>query len=346
MDANVYKNLLLATLKPWARPAGKNHVLTRCKYCPDSKTYSHGHFYISIPEDGSDEPSQFYCQKCHTGGYVTTQRLLEWGIVDEQLYSEIGQYNRRILSLPKNKKYVSLDILPISNSRITTDELTMKKLGYINSRIGVNLSIKDCVKNKIVFNLNDLLCENKLGITRDQRIIDSLDSYFIGFLSYDNAFINMRNLAKPGTVYHTIDKRYVNYNITNKADNTQRIYIIPNALNFNDPTPMELHMAEGPFDVLSIKYNLAKSTYNKIFGGVLGSGYKGLVRFVLTTLKIPNLIIHLYADQDIDRFVIVDLAEFIRPFRIPLYLHRNTFPGQKDFGVPINQIRDSSEKLI
>ena len=345
MDGNLYKNMLLAVLKPWARPAGQHHVLTRCKYCADSKTYSHGHFYISIPEDGSDEPSKFYCQKCHIGGYVTTQKLLEWGVVNEQLYSEIGQYNRKILSLPKNKKYISPDILPISNIRVSTDELTMKKLSYINSRIGVNLSIRDCIENKIMFNLNDLISENRLSITRDQRIIDALDSYFVGFLSYDNAFINMRNLAKPGTLYQSIDKRYVNYNVNNKAD-TQRIYIIPNTLNFNDPMPMELHMAEGPFDVLSIKYNLVRNTYNKIFGGVLGSGYKGLVRFVLTTLKIPNLVIHLYADQDIDRFIIVDLAEFIRPFGIPLYLHRNAYPGEKDFGVPIDRIVDSVEKLV
>lgn len=262
------------------------------------------------------------------------------------MYAEIGQYNRRVLSLAKNKKYAIPDVLPISNTAVNIDELTMKKLRYINSRLGTNLSIKDCIDDKIVFNLDDLIHANSLRPTRDSRIIEALDSYFIGFLSYDNAFLNMRNLSTTDNLHHSINKRYINYNVVDKLDNTQRVYIVPTSINLSDPTPIELHMAEGPFDVLSIKHNLVGDSYNKIFGGVLGSGYKGLVRFVMTTLKIPNLSVHIYADADIDRFVITDLADFIRPYGVSLYLHRNAYPGEKDFGVPMDRIVDSVETLM
>ena len=228
---------------------------------------------------------------------------------------------------------------------ISEDKLTQFKLDYINNRLGTVLSIPECIDNKIVFNLNDLINENKLELTRDKRIVDALDSDFVGFLSYDNAFLNMRNLQIHDNLHSSIDKRYVNYNVFNKYDNTHRVYVIPNSLNLYDPKPLEVHMAEGPFDILSIKYNLVKTSYNKIFGAILGSGYKGFIRFVLTTLKIPNIIVHIYADKDIDRFAIVDLADFLRPFGIPIYLHRNTYGNEKDFGVQSNKIIDSVERI-
>lgn len=345
MKAKEYKDFLLGSLKPWCRPAGANHVLTRCYYCKDSKTPSHGHFYILVPPDGSDLPSYFYCQKCHTTGVVTSQRLLDWGVYNSTVAIDITQHNSRVLSLPQNRKFKGNDIYRVNNTIISEDDLTKFKLGYINSRLGTTLSIQDCIDNKIVFNLNDLVKENNLSLTRDKRIVDALDSDFIGFLSYDNAFLNMRNLQIHNNLHQSINKRYVNYNVFDKFDNTHRVYIIPNVLNLADPNPIEIHMAEGPFDILSIKYNLVRSNYNKIYGAILGSGYKGFIRFIMTSLKTPNIIIHIYADKDIDRYDIVDLAEFLNAFKIPIYLHRNIYRNEKDFGVPPNRIIDSIERI-
>lgn len=335
----------MAKIKPFCRPAGANHVVCRCFYCLDSKTRTHGHFYISIPPENSNDPSLFYCQKCHASGIVTSQKLLEWGIFESSIAINLTQRNAYVLSLPENRKYKDSDIYRISNTTISQDKLSEYKLNYINGRIGTNLSMQECIDNKIVINLNDLINENHLQYTRDQRIVNSLDSDFVGFLSYDNAFLNMRNLQIHDNLHPSINKRYINYHVFNKYDNTNRVYVIPNWLNLTDPNPIELHMAEGPFDILSIKYNLVKNPYNKIFAAILGSGYKGLVRFILTQLKTPNLVIHLYADADISRDTILDLAEFIEPFRIPIYLHRNIYEGEKDYGVPMNRIIDSVDQV-
>ena len=51
MNGEEYKNFLMTYIKPWARPASGGRVINcRCFYCADSKTYNHGHFYISIPQ--------------------------------------------------------------------------------------------------------------------------------------------------------------------------------------------------------------------------------------------------------------------------------------------------------
>ena len=70
-----------------------------------------------------------------------------------------------------------------------------------------------------------------------------------------------------------------------------------------------------------------------------------MIRFILSELRIPNAIFHIYADSDIDRHVLLDLAEFVFPFKIPIYLHRNGYSGEKDFGVPANKIIDVVERI-
>lgn len=307
---------------------------------------AHGHFYILIPPEGSTEPSYFYCQKCHTTGIVTSQKLLEWGAYDQAIAIDLTQYNSSVLSLPENRKFRDSEIYNVSNTIASDDKLTDFKLNYINTRLGTALTKLDCSMNKIVLNLGDILKENHIQeLSRDSRIVEALDSDFVGFLSYDNAFINLRNLEIHKNLHASINKRYVNYNIFGKFDNTNRVYVLPVALNLTDPKPIELHMAEGPFDILGIKYNVVKTQYNIIYAAILGSGYKGLIRFILISLKIPNLTIHLYADADIKRGIILDLADFLAPYRIPLYLHRNLYIGEKDYGVTPDRIIDGIEKI-
>lgn len=343
--AKEYKERLLKEIKPWCKPAGYDHVVTRCKYCSDSKSMNHGHFYISIPND--DEPSMFYCQKCHVGGIVTSSILAEWGTYDANLNVSIAQYNKRVLGLAKNKIYKDRSIYRINNTSITNDELTQYKLKYISDRLGIPFTIQDCIDNKVVLNLKDLMQQNNLTPTRDQRIVDSLDAGFIGFLSYDNAFINMRNLGIRKDLHQSIDRRYINYNIFNKFNNTMKTYILPAQLNLLDPNPIELHMAEGPFDVLSIKYNVVKSDYNKIYAGILGSGYKGVIKFAVTQFKIPNIVIHIYMDSDqhVEDIFDQELRDFMVQYRIRFFVHRNISPGQKDHGVPADKIIDSVEEI-
>lgn len=343
LNPDNYIDFLTSHIKPFAHAvAGRREVNCRCFYCADSSNMRKGHFYISVPKE--DEPSFFYCQKCHAQGIVTNDKLIEWGIFNSQFGVEITRYNSKVLSLTKNKKYLDSIIYNIRNTRITEDNLSLYKLKYINDRLGINLTLKDCISNKIVLNIKDLIQENRLELTRHPNIVDQLDTHFLGFLSFDNAFINLRKVTDK-EVYHTIDKRYINYNIFEKYDNTLKFYVLPSNINLINPTPVRLHLSEGPFDILSIKYNVVGNTGRDIFVSVGGSSYKGCIRHFITKMGIYNMEIHIYMDNDQSKNQIYEIANLLQYFRIPLYLHNNVFSGEKDYGVPKERIVNNVIKV-
>lgn len=339
-DKEYYKNVLLAKI-PSAKPASNGtEVNCRCFYCPDSKDLSHGHFYISIPDN--EEPSLFYCQKCQSCGVVSHNTLMEWGIFDVELSTSLSKYNKKVMKLSKNNKYISDEtIYNIKNTYININEWTDRKLSYINNRLGLNFAYDDIIKNKIALNLRDLLYQNNIiKYTRYEDIINQLDKYFLGFISYDNGFVNMRNLSSKNVSLHkSINKRYVNYNIFGKYNNTKRFYIIPTKIDINSPQPIKIHLAEGVMDALSIKYNLRRED-NAIYASINGSGYIGMCKFFIMSLKLINAEIHIYPDADIQDRKIYYIMDQLKPFRFPIYIHRNIMDGEKDFGVRIDRIKE------
>lgn len=343
MNNTQYVNYLRNNIKPFAKTvSGGKELNCRCFYCSDSDDSRKGHFYIKVNlEDG--EPSTYYCQKCTARGIVTSQKLLEWNIYEPGIALDITNHNKNISKSSRNSKYFDSQVYFIRNNFISDDKLSYYKLDYLNKRLGTHLDFNDCINNKIILNLNDLLKSNNItDYTRHPNIIEQLDSNFIGFLSYDNAFINMRNLNIK-EVYHTIDKRYVNYNIFNKYDNTNRFYVIPTTIDILKP--VQIHIAEGPFDILSIYYNLRYNTPNSIFAAIGGSGYLGLIKFFICSLKIINPEIHIYADNDISRYKIINISKALNMFKLNIFLHRNNYDKEKDFGVDINHINESIEYI-
>ena len=144
-------------------------------------------------------------------------------IYDSGITIELSDYNKSILSRPGNRIYRTNIIHKINNLYISDIELAKEKLKYINDRLGIKMTFKEALDNKIVFNLYELLGGNGVKyLTREQFVGDILQQNFLGFLSYDNGFINMRNIRKPGIIqYDKLDKRYINYNIFNNTDNSK-----------------------------------------------------------------------------------------------------------------------------
>lgn len=324
--------------------SGRTELCMRCLYCPDSSDPNHGHFYIHIPQ-GPDDPALFNCFKCHTTGLLDSRRLIEWGIYDQYIGTELDKIAKKASILGKTKGYNRV-IYRFSN--IVFDEnLANLKLKYIQHRIGNNISFQDCLKDKVVFNMNDVLKYNKVDrLTRHPNIVDQMNQYFVGFLSVDNNFVNLRRMVKEGIVYEGIDKRYVNYNIHDKKDNTEKYYMLPCNINLLSPIPVQVHLAEGPFDILSIKYNLRNQSQG-IYGAITGSGYLQMVRWLMSSYKLYRFELHLYPDNDKfgDIRKMMDIKQYLTPYNIPVYIHKNTFAGEKDFGVPIERINESVMKL-
>ena len=272
--------------------------------------------------------------------------LTKWGIYSNEASRYLSEHNKRCYSSPKNRKYLDRDIYRLNNNFITDCRESELKLNYINRRLGTNIDYNEALSKKIVLNLGDLLGSNRITeYTRDPNIVKQMNDYFVGFISSDNAFVNMRKVVGDGIVYQSIDKRYIRYNLFGKYDNTEKFYIIPTQVDITSPNRLKINVAEGEFDALSVYYNLRKDT-SQVYMAIGGSGYVGLMRYILTKLKLFYIELHLYPDNDETGLEELDyVKELMYPYGIDIYVHRNIMEGEKDFGVTPDRIKESVYKL-
>ena len=340
IDVNLYKRFLLDHLPNAKEASGGTEINCKCVYCSDNKR----HMYVSIPK-GPDDPSMYNCFKCGSRGVVTDKVLQEWNTYDDSIAVALINHNKKI----KIKNTVDTRMVAsLSNMYAKNDQLTLDKLDFINRRLGTNLTIKNCLDLKIVLNLKDLLSQNNITeYTRHMHIINELDMGFIGFISLDNSFVNLRRIVPEGTVYKDIDKRYVNYNIFGKYDNAERFYTVPTVINLNTTERIKLHIAEGPFDILSIYLNL-RNQEPGIYTCVAGSNYIGIVRHFILAMKLSYIEIHMYPDEGSggEEYKLRDITNLAAPMGIPVYIHRNKMLGEKDMGVPLERIKEEIYQLI
>ena len=120
--------------------------------------------------------------------------------------------------------------------------------------------------------------------------------------------------------------------------------MIPTVINTASYERIKVNVSEGEFDILSVYLNLRKDP-NQIYMAIGGSGYVGLMRYILCKLKLVYIELHLYPDNDeVGQEELDFVKELIHPYGIPLYVHRNIMPGQKDFGVSADKIQEVIEK--
>lgn len=338
---------LLLTIPSAKLVSGGKEINLRCRYCPDSRNLNSAHMYINLGYNNT--PMYHNCFKCHSKGILTYEKLLEWTqSIDIDAAVEMINYNKSILSMPQNRRFKDSEIYKLYNDTISETQLSYYKLKYINDRLGVNLDFNELLKRKIVLNIGDLLDRNKItSYTRHDNIMRELNDNFLGFISEDNAFINLRK-ATNNPVYKGIDKRYVVYNIFNKFDNSRKNYIMPCNINMYDIKRIKVHIAEGPFDILSIFYNLRQDEYNNIYCAITGNSYLNMCKHFINTLKLINIEFHIYPDNDVEDYIfnINAIINLCNTFQIPLYLHKNKYPGEKDFGVSVDRIKEEIIRVV
>ena len=329
------KSYILSTVPDAKLVSGGKEIVMRCRFCGDSADRNHKHLYIGLGYD--NKPIMYNCFKCGESGILTPAILRDLDLADYDIAEKVVQFNKQSTKI-SNIVSSNAEIYFMDNSFIRNDEISFKKRDYINSRLGTNLSFKDLLANKIVLNLFDLLNRNRIPYRQD-RFTSELDKHFVGFLSEDNNFVIERNVDSSQ------DLRYCKYNIHGKINTDKRYYILPCNINLLDPSPVNIHIAEGPFDILSIKYNVVKNEEQNMFIAIGGKAYKNIVRHVLSHMGLFNINIHLYVDADIDDYIINNVVRYVDPFNINIYLHRNGYKGQKDYGVPSNLIVDNITRL-
>ena len=341
MNSEEYRDFLMQAIPSARSASGGRFVQCRCFECGDSRDPTHAHMYIAIPQ-ADDEVSWAYCHKCQMHVVMSPYILTKWGLYSTEASKYLAEHNKQCYSAPKNRKYLDRDIYRLSNNFVTDCRESELKLKYINNRLGTNIDYAEALSKKIVLNLGDVLGSNYITeYTRDPGIVKQMNDYFVGFISSDNAFVNMRKIVRDGIVYKSIDKRYIRYNIFGKYDNTEKFYIIPTQVNVASPERLKINVAEGEFDALSVYYNLRKDP-SQVYMAIGGSGYVGLMRYILTKLRLYYIELHLYPDNDKTGLKELDyIKELLYPYGIPIYVHRNVKDKEKDFGVTPDRIIES-----
>ncbi|MCM1219680.1 MAG: hypothetical protein NC548_34805 [Lachnospiraceae bacterium] len=337
-----FKNYMLNAMPLGKLASGGSVINCRCPECGDSKKNSKSrHMYISLPT--IKDPPLYFCHLCNSGGIVSYRKLIDWGVQDADIATKLYTHNLTTVGSSRYRKLGTGRIFSIMNNYIKDDDLTRTKMIYINNRLGQNLTPNDFLKLKIVLNLNDLLDSNNITkLSRQYNIVQDLDRAFVGFLSLDNGFVTMRKLDDQ-MVYESVNRRYVNYRIFDKEDTSERFYVVPQAVDLLQPGRIKLHIAEGVFDILSIYLNLRRGEPG-IYSTVCGSNYSSIISYFMIEKCIPNLEIHLYPDNDQSDYKMNWIVKNYDPMRLPIYIHRNISPREKDFGVPLDRIKEVVKK--
>lgn len=320
--------------------SGGTELACPCPFCGETRPK----LYIG-PFDDSDDPIRYNCFICKIGGFVNQDFLDDYGVSSTSIDPDIMKLN-------KGNSYKSVSIRGeiyhnLFWGNVSMNELSEYKLQYINKRLGLNFSYQDCINNKIILNIYDLMQLN--GITRFTRhpnTVEQLNSYFIGFLTRTNSSLNMRNLISgsysESKLEESLQQKYINYNLF-KTKQENDFYILP--CNIDRTRTVKLFIAEGPFDVLGIKYNLIKEDDNCIYAAGKGKAYEKVLFWVIKTIAPIDMEVHYFPDRDVEVRSIRSIIEKYMVYPYRFLIHQNTYCNEKDFGVPSWRMDDTVTRI-
>lgn len=332
------RDYFLETFPEASLAAGGREVIIRCKFCGDSRNTSSKHLYIFIGDE--NKPPMYHCFKCNESGILTRDILNQ--LTSNTNSDVVYELDKVVKKVVDNNKFKLRDtnVYPVRWKypfNITRD--TEAKRMYLCERLGLQLSYKDLVDNKVIVDLKTMLIMNKIPYTIDGNKIDILSKYCIGFLSVNNGFVTLRNIGKG-------KMRYMKYNIFGVYDSTMGYYCIPSTIDIMNTPEVHLRVTEGPIDILGVFYHCCSMDRRKnIYVSANGKGYINAIKSFLETYPLCNIIIDVYPDNDVrDDYVLYQLRYLTR-IDIPVYIHRNMKLNEKDFGVPNNRIDERVYKV-
>ena len=328
------KEVLEALLdSPHAKQLNNEYVYVRCPLCGDSiKHEDQAHCSIWIREGA---PLIYHCWVCESSGVVDENFMRLMYINDSGILNKLSSYNR--VTISKNTQRLKFLHSTATRDMVIpdikgSDSTTLKKL-YLFKRLGIEFNNDMIKKLKIVFSINDFLYANNLTVlNRFKKSVYFLDKNYIGFLSSTRDNINFRDITGSSNV------RYIRYNLYENMPLKERMYIIPNRVNMMEKE-INLHVAEGVFDILGIYFHIMNMNDDKnIYVAVGGSAYKRVIRYFLQKGFISNLNLNIYSDSDKNIYFYKKLFKEYSIFLKSIHLFYNDTKGEKDWGVPSNRI--------
>ena len=151
-----------------------------------------------------------------------------------------------------------------------------------------------------------------------------------------------RNI-KPSLDDHEF--RWYNVILNSNNMNPYTFYSIPNSINLYYTDKINIHIAEGAFDILSIYENLKHGDLDhNYFYASCGSSGLNIMNFLIDRGINTGINLHLYADKDKSddfhmKYLMYDSEVY--QWCDSIIIHRNKMNGEKDYGVPKDRIKDS-----
>lgn len=324
--------------------SGKREVAINCPYCErEGRKDTGNHCYISLGYNNTP-PLMYNCfRNINHKGIFTVMELEDISsrsqYLDYDLMKEISNFNKSSsyfnrYSLNKFKNLTIFNKIPKIGQNLEN------KISYINKRLGRDLSYYEICNNKIILSIKDFLQYNHINdYTRSDYTMDILDKHFIGFLTNTNGSIIMRKITDDiPNLPDSLNGRYIKYTIDNNI--SSGYYIIPSSTNLLSDH-IEIHIAEGTFDILSIFYNMCNGDRNnKVYVSIGGNKYDNCMKYFISTMGVIDCIFHIYIDNDIKESTVGRLKYLFKPLGYKIYIHNNICEGEKDYGVTVDRIRD------
>lgn len=322
-------------------PVGDIRIKTRCVLCGDShKDPNKKRLYIKCDYNDPSEPVTYICFNCNEYGLLTPDMLNMIIGDDLETIQQLKRINKFAIrdsgtmkiNRYKNNQEINLKIPPPMK---TMD--TVKKIRYLNKRIGYNIPIEDYDKLKLVFSISDLLNLNSLHLpSKYQNYIELYDRDYIGFLSVKNEYVILRDITEFNKM------RYIKLNLFGMESNTHSFYTVRNKVDTITQDPIKIIAAEGPFDILSIIYNIyGRIDPNHVFISTNhGAFYNPLLFYINKGLVGSNIYIEIYKDSD-SKMNYSLLREQLKIYTKNFKVYYNSIG--KDFGVPKSEFEIAEE---
>lgn len=284
----------------------------------------------------------YRCLKCNVSGLVTETFLEELGIfLDTENRKMLKSFTKRSM---KVAKLVNMDVEKFYVPLFQDSSLCKRKLSYIRDRLHIELDLNKAQEHKIILNFFDFLKANDLLEPDDHHLIGidynnmmNLNENYVGFLSTNNNAIIFRDITGKQRY------RYFKVVLNNRNVNADAFYSVPFKLSLMYTHEVHVHIAEGIFDILSIKENLIRNTETNYFYATCGFGSVNIIKYLIHHGINTNVYLHIYSDNDKTdwnhkRYLFN--KNYLTEWIDHIYIHRNKYKNEKDYGVPLVQIND------
>lgn len=355
MDSHIKEALIqqLDTL-PVHITAGVQHVV-RCPYCGDSDNFAHGHFSIRIDPSDPLDPILYNCWKCPASGLFTVQTMNDLGLtVDNELRGGLSKY---IQASCRVHRITMMKTETYEIPKVRLSGFALDKLNYLRDRLGITFDATMCQELGIILDLEDFMAQNKIDQIYMPKALSKghvrfLNYNYVGFLSKNKNLIAMRFIYdKPEFQKMRRDagvnepRRWEKCKINPKNMDTNTYYAPPASIDILYTDPVNIHIAEGPLDILSIKANFRHEGIN-LYYAICGFGYSSALSSIIKLGINTGLNLHIYGDRDKTDLEIMKQIErsTLEPWFDNIFIHRNG-SGQKDYGVPPNLINDTVRRI-